>query len=102
MVLSHLSEELWTGKDFFENKVVRAYRLINVSAQTATTSNKIYEKIVKKSANSLQNLILCTREETKVKKHERGWKKRGKSQECWWLELHKIVTERNNKQEQEE
>lgn len=67
-----------TGKDFFKNKVVSAYRLFKVSAQTATTSNKIYEKTAKKSANSLQKLLLCTREETKVKKHERGWKKRGK------------------------
>lgn len=85
MVLFHLSEELWTGKDFFKNKVVSAYRLIKDSAQTATISNKIYEKTAKKSANSLQNLVLCTREETNAKKHERGWKKRGKSQECWWL-----------------
>ena len=85
MVLFHLSEELWTGKDFFKNKVVSAYGLIKDSAQTATISNKIYEKTAKKSANSLQNLVLCTREETKVKKLERGWKKRGKSQECWWL-----------------
>lgn len=85
MVLFHLSEELWTGKDFFENKVVSAYKLIEVSAQTGTTSNKIYEEMAKKSANSLQNLVLCTREETKAKKHERGWKKRGKSQGCWWL-----------------
>ena len=84
MVLFHLSEELWTGKDFFKNKVVSAYRLIKDSAQTATISNKIYEKTAK-SANSLQNLVLCTREETKVKMLERGWKKRGKSQECWWL-----------------
>ena len=79
MVLFQLSEELWTGKDFFKNKVVSAYRLIKDSAQTATISNKIYEKTAK-SANSLQNLVLCTREETNAKK-----KKRGKSQECWWL-----------------
>ena len=61
MVLFHLSEELWTGKDFFKNKVVSAYRLIKDSAQTATISNKIYEKTAK-TANSLQNLVLCTRE----------------------------------------
>ena len=47
MVLFHLSEELWTGKDFFKNKVVSAYRLIKDSAQTATISNKIYEKTAK-------------------------------------------------------
>ena len=57
-----------TGKDFFKNKVVSAYRLFKVSAQTATTSNKIYTR---------KQLLLCTREETKVKRHERGWKKRG-------------------------
>ena len=78
MVLFHLSEENWTGKDFFKNKVVRAYRLLKVSAQTSTTSNKIYEKTAKKSANSLQNVVLYTREETMAKKHETGWKNAGK------------------------
>lgn len=70
MVLFHLSEELWTGKDSLKNKVVSAYRLFKVSAQTATISYNIYEKIAKTSANSLQNLVLCTRVETK---DEKAW-----------------------------
>lgn len=57
---------------------MRTYRLFKVSAQTATTSNKIYEKTAKKSANSLQNLVLCTREETKVKSFREVVKNAGK------------------------
>ena len=51
-----------TGKDFFKNKVVSAYRLFKVSAQTATTSNKIYTRKRLRSLRTVYKTSFFVRE----------------------------------------